>query len=197
MNHTNGTSAPLPDSGTEVPFDFFFSSKRFRADHSAHFRTQISEDTPLYLLCVQTLLIIAFLIGLWFSDFRWTLAGIIIIIFLIPLAGAYIYVSKLLTIKAYLALSPKHVSIDSNRNITIVYEKREKEDSDETDYEYPVHEPDYLPYESIERIRVSRFYLRVESFVLGYPLLIPLEAFPRGYDYKKLCSVPGIKSSSS
>lgn len=181
MKTADGTSTPQSIRGTEVPSDVIVATDRFITSPSAFFNAKLHDSYPRIALLVAGIIVITIGIAT-LIDKRVYFAGVMLLFVIAPMIMAYIYFKELLTYNAYLALSPKRVKIDSERNIIITYEKRDENNEEEP----PPAQPQRINGSEVKQIRELGNYILIEADTIGYPLIIPITAFPINYDYHSL-----------
>ncbi|MCM1401861.1 MAG: hypothetical protein NC189_07580 [Bacteroides sp.] len=175
-NH--GTSS-YPSAGMcEVPCGFSVTTEPFRATPGAYFR--YSARRVIVRLGLITAVPVAAALLASLLDMRWAFVALILVFLVAPMAVAYIYFTRVLTIEAQRALSPKCVTLQPGIDLTVTYVS-----ADEENTPLPAQA---IAWQDIDSIELNGCYLTVESRMLGYPLLIPTESFPERYPYQGLCT---------
>lgn len=178
---THGTSELSQTRGTDGPCDISVRTAVFRLSPAEYLTVSYRRLLPRLISIMALPIIICGIAAL--TDIRWALVGLIILFLVYPMAMAYIYFSKLLTVEAQQALCPKRVTVSANRNLHIVYEPPAEEIAPP-----PAKEVSATDITSARQVG-RHIVFTIPS--LGYPLLIPLSALPRRYDTYNLCSSYG------
>ncbi len=173
---------------TEVPRDVNgvsgdgpFVTECFRITPATYLRAS-SGKALLWSLAIMALPLAACLIASFF-DIRWGFVALILLFLVFPMAMTYIYFDRLLTAGARRALSPKHLSIHPEGSIAIIYESADEENRPP--------ETELVRFGDISDVTVMGRYLVISVSGMDHQLIIPLEHWPREYDWNKICPHDG------
>jgi len=157
------------------------TTETYRLTPATYFKTAAGVMLPS-VLATCTLLVLGAAVAAILFDLRIILVALIILFLIVPFIISHIYYSKLLTVEAQQALTPKHVEIRPGKSVKEIFES-----SDEANT--PL-QPICYDWEQISEVNINN-----KNIILTFSnknsstLIIPISAIP--YQTAKLISIFG------
>lgn len=152
-------------------------TETYKLTPAVYFKVAVGAILPKISLISLLLILTSLIIGLIF-DIRLIFITLIIAFIAIPMIVSHIYFSKLLTTDAQYALMPKHIVINTNRNITEVFENADEKSNPP--------KPRTWQWEAIKSRKIANKHIIIKFFNNNYTLIIPLKAINNNIDINQI-----------